>query len=65
MIDPAAAVALAAQEKTAGRVTLMTYADLGHSLGPARSPEEDGLLPVADKPLGDIARWLERTLAKR
>jgi dienelactone hydrolase len=62
MIDPAAAQAFAARPDTMRRVTLLTYPGLGHSLGPAASAQEDALLPIADKPLSDMARWLRRTL---
>jgi hypothetical protein len=42
---------------------LKTYPGLGHSLGPARSAAEDELLPVAAKPLDDMAHWLRARLA--
>ena len=62
MIDPATAQAFAAKPIAQKRVTLMMYAGLGHSLGLAGSAQEDRLLPVADKPLNDMAAWLKRTL---
>jgi len=62
MIDPAAAEAFATRPDALRRVTLLTYPGLGHSLGPAMSAQEDALLPIADKPLADMARWLRTTL---
>ena len=64
MIDPAAAQAFAARRDARPRVTLITYAGLGHSLGPAASPLTDALSPVADRPLDDMAKWLRRVLGK-
>ncbi len=62
MIDPAPAQAFAARPDAKTRVKLITYAGLGHSLGPAVSAQEDALLPMAAKPLNDMATWLQRTL---
>lgn len=62
MINPAAAKAFAARPDAKGRVTIITYTGLGHSLGQATSPQEDALRPVAAKPLDDIATWLLRAL---
>ena len=62
MIAPAAALAFAARSENRTRVTLITYQGLGHSLGLAKMPEEDGLLPVAAKPLDDMATWIQRQL---
>lgn len=43
-------------------VTLLWYPDLGHSLGPAPSIEQDNFQPIAAEPIADVARWLaERT----
>ena len=62
-VDPAAALAFAARPEVKGRVTLMTYPDLGHSLGPTQSALEDGLPPIASKPLNDMARWLAEKIS--
>ncbi len=62
MIDPVAAQAFAVRPDARQRVTLITYAGLGHSLGQAVSAQEDILLPVDDKPLDDMAQWLRRVL---
>ena len=62
MIDPALAKAFAARPDTQKKVQIITYAGLGHSLGQAPSAQEDALLPVADKPLDDMAAWLRRSL---
>ena len=62
MIGPAAALAFAKRSDFRKRVKLITYAGLGHSLGPANTDQEDKLLPVADKPLDDMANWLRQTL---
>ena len=64
MIGPQAAQAFAQQPGMRGRVRLLTYAGLGHSLGRAASAQEDGLAPVAARPLGDMAAWLRKTLRK-
>lgn len=64
-VDVAATRAFAGRPEAKRRVTLLTYAGLGHSLGPARSMLEDGLLPASSKPLDDMARWLDLTLGKR
>lgn len=43
-------------------VTLLWYADLGHSLGEAPSVEQDNFQPIADEPVSDVVEWLkERT----
>jgi len=65
MIAPAAAQAFAARPDARRRVKLVTYKGLGHSLGQARSAQEDALLPIADKPLDDMATWLRRALLRR
>lgn len=62
MVDAALAQAFAARPDAVDRVTLLTYAGLGHSLGPARSAQEDPLLPTAERPLADLSRWLARTI---
>ncbi|QYE33281.1 alpha/beta hydrolase (plasmid) [Polymorphobacter sp. PAMC 29334] len=61
MIDPAAAQAFAARPDVRPRVTLIDYPGFGHSLGTAHSAQEDRLLPVADKPLDDMATLLRKT----
>lgn len=58
MVDPALAGAFARRVDVRERATLLTYPGLGHSLGPASSAAEDGLLPVARKPLDDLSSWL-------
>ncbi len=65
MIAPAAALALAKRADARARVTLISYDGLGHSLGRARSIEEDALLPMADKPLNDMGLWLRQRLGPR
>lgn len=55
MIDPQAARTFAARPDAYGRVSLVMYLGLGRSLGWAPSAREDGLLPMADKPLDDMA----------
>ena len=60
MIGPEAAQAFAARRK----VRLLSYAGLGHSLGVTPSAQEDGLLPVAARPLDDMAAWLQKTLRR-
>lgn len=62
MVDPATAQAFAARPDARKRVTLITYAGLGHSLGQAASAQEDGLLPMAQKPLDDMAAWLRSAI---
>ena len=64
MIDPQTAQAFAQQPGTRGRVRLLTYAGLGHSVGRAASAQEDNLPPVAARPLDDMAAWLRKTLRK-
>ena len=64
MIGPQAAQAFARQPGMRGRVRLLTYAGLGHSLGRAASAQDDSLAPVAARPLGDMAAWLRKTLRK-
>lgn len=64
MIDPAAALAFAARPAAKGRVRLISYAGLGHSLGLASSAQEDRLLPIAKRPLDDMANWLRAVLRK-
>jgi uncharacterized protein len=64
MIAPAAAQAFAARPDARRVVQLVLYKGLGHSLGHARSAEEDALLPMADKPLDDMAIWLRRKLRR-
>lgn len=64
MVDPALAQGFARRADARGRVTLLTYAGLGHSLGPAASVAEDGLLPVARKPLDDIGNWLRSAFGR-
>ena len=68
MIDPAKALAFARQarmgERVTLRVTLKTYPGLGHALGPARSAIEDELLPIASRPLDDMAAWLDALFAR-
>lgn len=65
MIAPAAAKVFAARPDARRRVKLMTYAGLGHSLGRARSAQDDALLPIADKPLDEMAAWMQRTLLRK
>ncbi len=62
MIAPAAAQAFATRPDARRGVQLILYKGLGHSLGTARSAQEDVLLPMADKPLDDMAVWLQRKL---
>ena len=62
MIAPQAAQAFAQRPEMRGRVRLLTYAGLGHSLGRAASAQEDTLAPVAARPLADMAAWLRKTL---
>ncbi len=64
MIGPEAVQAFAARPNVGKRVTLLTYRGLGHSLGPANTDQEDNLLPVAKKPLDDMATWLGRSLRR-
>ena len=64
MVDPALARAFADRTNVRARVTLLTYAGLGHSLGPAPSIAEDGLLPAARKPLDDLSTWLAAALRR-
>lgn len=61
-VDVAATRAFAERHENGGRVTLLTYAGLGHSLGPTQSSLEDGLMPTTKKPLHDITRWLDLTI---
>ncbi len=61
MIGPQAAQAFA-RGKPGQRLRLLTYPGLGHSLGRAATAQEDGLLPMAPRPLDDIVRWLEQRL---
>ena len=61
-VDVAATRAFAARPDARARVMLLTYRGLGHSLGPAKSMLEDGLRPMAPKPLDDMTRWLDLTL---
>ena len=63
-VDPQAARAFAAPFRSGGRVTLLTYSGLGHSLGRAGSVLEDKLGPMAAEPLDDIARWLTRRMPR-
>lgn len=65
MIDPLAARAFAARHAGQRRVTIRTYPGLGHSLGSARTAQEDALTPTAAKPLDDMAAWLNRTMPRR
>jgi pimeloyl-ACP methyl ester carboxylesterase len=65
MIEPAMAIAFARRPESRDRVTLKTYPGLGHSLGPARTAREDDLLPLARKPLDDMAAWLRTRLQTR
>ena len=62
MIDPAPARALAARPDVRGKVSIVTYPGLGHSLGKTTSAQNDGLMPVATKPLDDMADWLRQKL---
>ena len=64
MIDPSSAIAFAHQAGVSERVTLKTYARLGHSLGTADSAIDDELRPVAYRPLEDLAAWVNSMLAK-
>ncbi|MEG3126072.1 serine aminopeptidase domain-containing protein [Sphingomonas sp. GB1N7] len=64
MIDSSAAQRFARQPDARKRVKLVTYAGLGHSLGAAISPQNDKLLPVAQKPLDDMATWLDEALSR-
>lgn len=64
MIGPGSAQRLAAEPEMRGRIDLLTYNGLGHSLGAAANAEEDGLMPVAQKPLDDMADWLAKTLPR-
>jgi len=45
--------------------TLLTYAGLGHSLGPAASTDADDFQPIAAQPLGDTKAWLDKRFKKR
>ena len=65
MIDPAPARLFAARPVAAARVRLITYAGLGHSLGPVPSAQADGLPPVDGQVLDDMAAWLSRTMRGR
>lgn len=65
MVDPALARAFASRADVRGRVTLLTYPGLGHSLGSSRGAAEDGLLPMARKPLDDLGTWLAAALSRR
>ena len=65
MIAPAAAQAFAARPDARRGVQLVLYKGLGHSLGQARSVQEDALLPMADKPLDDMTIWLQRKLRRK
>ncbi|WP_433330238.1 alpha/beta hydrolase family protein [Spirillospora sp. CA-294931] len=38
--------------------TLLVYPGLGHSLGPARAPSDDRILPIGARPLRDLTGWL-------
>ena len=62
MIAPDAAQAFARRPEARARVTLIGYPGLGHSLGTAASAQTDTLLPVARKPLDDMAKWLGQAL---
>lgn len=62
MIDPAAAEVFTKRTDAQGRVKLILYPSLGHSLGRAASAQEDRLLPVAQAPLDDMASWLSASL---
>lgn len=64
MIDPKAAQEFACRSDARKRVKLVTYEGLGHSLGPAASTQTDSLLPVAQKPLDDMTRWLSDVLLR-
>ena len=64
MIDPSAAQRFARRPDARQRVKLVTYAGLGHSLGSAVSTQNDSLLPVAQKPLDDMAKWLGEALSR-
>ena len=46
-------------EKRPG-ITVKLYPGLGHTLGPSASPIEDHFLPIAAKPLQDMADWAVR-----
>jgi pimeloyl-ACP methyl ester carboxylesterase len=62
MIAPAAAQGFAARQDARGRVKLLAYKGLGHSLGRAQSVQEDALLPMANGPLDDMVVWLKQKL---
>lgn len=62
MIDPRPAQNFARQHGKTGKLSLITYAGLGHSLGRAASAQQDGLLPIAPRPLDDMASWLQWSL---
>jgi alpha-beta hydrolase superfamily lysophospholipase len=64
MIDPAAAQRFARRPDARNRVRLVTYPGLGHSLGLAASAENDNLLPVAQRPLDDMAKWLDEIFSR-
>jgi uncharacterized protein len=65
MIAPKAAQAFAARPEARGRVKLVSYKGLGHSLGHARSVLEDALLPMDGKPLSDMVDWLKQKLRSK
>jgi uncharacterized protein len=62
MIGPEAALAFSKRPDVRARVWLKVYRGLGHSLGPATSPQTDGLVPMAEHPLTDVTNWLKQKL---
>ena len=62
MIGPEAALQFAARPEAQGRVKLIIYKGLGHSLGLTRSAQEDALMPVETEPLNDLVVWVRRML---
>lgn len=64
MVAPEPAQRFASRPDARQRVTLVTYPGLGHALGSAASTQNDRLLPVAQKPLDDMAKWLGDALSR-
>ena len=60
-VPPSGAEVLAAALKKAGNddVILHLYPGLGHSLGEASSVIADDFQPITQRPLEDLAEWLE------
>lgn len=58
MIDPGRVTKFVVAHSNNPKIALRLYSSLGHGLGFARSPIEDGLRPIANRPLLDMAQWL-------